>query len=205
MKARTRDGLQARLSYAQHHRLLQYIVPASTTYSYTASESLATPNIGHDHPAAMAAQQIQIAETIRAMKLALKRRPDGMSQTTTDMTINTLTSTSQTPRMTMPPLHIPTAAISSNAAPTSPEKAASIPLVEFPIASRSTTPATYARPFPRTLYSSTRTANLSRRLLPTTIKTDTSSPSKMMPLARFSWKGSSVRSRQHTNWSTIRV
>lgn len=28
----------------------------------------------------MAAQQIQIAETIRAMKLALKRRPDGMSQ-----------------------------------------------------------------------------------------------------------------------------
>lgn len=28
----------------------------------------------------MAAQQIQIAETIRAMKLALKRRPDGMPQ-----------------------------------------------------------------------------------------------------------------------------
>lgn len=28
--------------------------------------------------ATMAAQQIQIAETIRAMKLALKRRPDGM-------------------------------------------------------------------------------------------------------------------------------
>jgi len=53
---------------------------------------LATPKIGHDHPAAMAAQQIQIAETIRAMKLALKRRPDGMSHTTIDMTIKTLTS-----------------------------------------------------------------------------------------------------------------
>jgi len=32
----------------------------------------------------MAAQQIQIAETIRAMKLAMKRRPDGMSQAVTE-------------------------------------------------------------------------------------------------------------------------
>ena len=76
----------------------------------------------------------------------------------------------------MPPLHIPTVATSSNAAPTSLEKAASIPLVESPTADRSTTPATYARPSPRILYSSTRTANLSRQPNPTTIKTDTSSP-----------------------------
>jgi hypothetical protein len=39
----------------------------------------------------MAAQQIQIAETIRAMKLALKRRPDGVSRSKGELRDNRLT------------------------------------------------------------------------------------------------------------------
>jgi hypothetical protein len=173
---------------------------------YTASDSLLRrQKLTTAILTAMAAQQIQIAETIRAMKLALKRRPDGMSFVVSKMHTRTLTSIPQTPKTTTPLPHTPTAATSSNAAPTLPEKAASIPLAESRTANRSTTPATHAQPSQRTLSSSTRTANPSRPLPPTTIKSDTSSPSKTMPLARSSWRGSYARSRRLTNWSIIQV